>query len=654
MDGGGSAAGINTCDALCRSMGHTAILTSWTATSSPGFSGYGPNTAAAAAIAPTCSYKTVGGDPGNWNCIPESTQPGRSTSICAITGSSSMSHCDCQGTVARSADAIFAQPTEETCRILLANELSAPPPPPSPPNSTVVNSVVSFSMRAAGDIADFNATAMAVSLSDAVGLNDPSAVLIHATAASMDVDVSFRTANVSLGAQIFHRVNDFDTSDLTARLGMSVLNLVRPTLTLEELQSDRVVASTNTTVSFEATNPSPNAPPQHVALSHETPPQETPPQLSLPIATTPQIAHTLSDDDSVNEELPAAHEEVAPTGIAIASSITTVTEGRQSVTGAVVWAIVIGMTSLACGLICTYRCLRQRHIEPTSPAFGEAQPPKSPAQLKSGMSTGVARLSPGSGSAEKRFQTAPVGASAGVSYELNFEPELRPPVVLQSSAGGTDRTGMDSAPSDGQVPDGALTREEFRRKMSRQMSAAPANKPESPRKPAHATSSPESSPEGAPTGALSTSTAPPGIGGSLLSFLNDPSFAAAAPGFDTSVSHSVLLTRAQLAGSTRCESAPSSSTRDEAPRVKPSSSASQMRPRSTHALGVESLATPDSEETPLASFLAAPTPAKATAIAPTLGGKLPPLRNQPPERHDHGNDAPVLPPPSQASDKRPT
>ena len=128
-----------------------------------------------------------------------------------------------------------------TCRTLLADELqtaaavrSAVSAAQSQQNTTVAS--VSFRMTAAGDIADFNETATAVTLANAVG-TDPSAVQINASAASVDVDVTIRTANVTRGAEIFHQVSDFDPTSLTSMLGISVLDCARPTLALEEVTS---------------------------------------------------------------------------------------------------------------------------------------------------------------------------------------------------------------------------------------------------------------------------------------------------------------------------------------------------------------------------------------------------------------------------------
>ena len=101
-------------------------------------------------------------------------------------------------------------------------------------NTTVAS--VSFRMTAAGDIADFNESATAVTLAIAVG-TDPSAVQINASAASVDVGVTIRTANITQGAEIFHQVSDFDSTLLTSMLGISVLDSSRPTLALEEVST---------------------------------------------------------------------------------------------------------------------------------------------------------------------------------------------------------------------------------------------------------------------------------------------------------------------------------------------------------------------------------------------------------------------------------
>ena len=236
---------------------------------------------------------------------------------------------------------MITQPTEDACRVLLADELQvvantrdalSVAQQPQPQNSTV-SSVVSFSMRAAGDIADFDAEATAANLASSLELDDSSTVEVNATAGSVDVDVRITSANVSKGADIFIAVNDFDAVTLTAVLGINVLESSRPRLVLEE-----------------------QAPPSSTHAAHPPPPS---PAAGAPPSASPSVQGAATPP----AQSPTPVDATAEPGIApsTTNAITVGVDGDSASSAfwmAGVWMAVIGVCVLCCAAWCAHRCMR--------------------------------------------------------------------------------------------------------------------------------------------------------------------------------------------------------------------------------------------------------------------------------------------------------
>jgi len=225
------------------------------------------------------------------------------------------------------------------CQLLLANPPASPPnslpatssqvaaslplqpltPQPVPIVTNVTVASVSFRMSAAGDISDFNETAVAVDLATSMGLDDPSAVQVNATAASVDVEVTITTTNVTQGAEIFHAVSDFSASSLSSILRISVLDCAKPTLSLEQVAIP--VSSSNSDV----TPTQPSAQP----VDESVPPD--------------------GSDGSIDESVPAAS----------SSSLATRTpkEGQSS---SMFWVTAFAVAALAFVSLFVLQCVRRQ------------------------------------------------------------------------------------------------------------------------------------------------------------------------------------------------------------------------------------------------------------------------------------------------------